>query len=151
MSCSDSMYTALYTERKTSVYNAIYTRPPCRQPVASTLPAPSSSLMRIWYCKRSRRVRIWYCTRYRISHRHAAETEACMPTYTYLRPARLVLSHRAIVSRRPIVSLRYQLVAHPDPLRLSVQPLPAHLVLIEGDAEIVMDILPVDSRNRLQR
>lgn len=72
-----------------------------------------------------------------------------MLLYTLRRPVQLDDSLRALVSRRAVVSLRYQLVAHPDPLRFSVQPLPAHLVLIEGETEIVVDVLPVNSIDRL--
>ena len=115
------------------------------------LPVSSSSLRHVRYCTRSNRGRVWHCTHDRLSHRHAVETEACMLLYTLRLPVQLTVSLRAIVSRHAIVSFRYQLVTHPDPLRLSVQSLPAQLVLIEGDAEIVVDVLPVDFRNYLFR
>lgn len=130
------------------MYSAVYIRRSYRQPAAATRPVSSSSLMRAQCRTRSCRTRIWHCIRDCLSHRHAAETVTCMPLYT---PRRLDTSRRSIVSRPTVVSLRYQRVAHPDPLSPSVQPLPAHLVLIECHTEIVVDVLPIDSRNRLLR
>ena len=67
------------------------------------------------------------------------------------RRGRVCCNTRLDASLRAIASLRYQFVTHPEPLRLSVQPLPAHLVLIEGDSEMPVDVPSVDPRYQRKR